>query len=309
MAVNDDYADAWEAFSDGNVPEESVKEEEGSSITKFEDVIEIGFDENDVADITANEEIVSEVKANEGGDDQGHVKEIRETGEELEYFAGSSSISPELAKEKEVIESKITAQKEALKSSVTVSPELKNLNYDEFKVDYPSLVDPIKAIAFEVSRTDEVLAYITELWETIDDLQKKVYALSPTIETLKVSEEQRTIRQALAVIKKAHPDFERLVNSPELKSWIESKPPLKRSTYLEVYNTGTPADIVDMLDDYKKENGITSSTPNLQVVNKQVPASLNMAVDKGMYTMPKPSNHEPASFEEAWKEFNINNRR
>ncbi|OQB08469.1 MAG: hypothetical protein BWY21_01268 [Parcubacteria group bacterium ADurb.Bin216] len=221
----------------------------------------------------------------------------------LEFFTANSEPNPELIKEQEELVSKVSTNKEATKN---VDLAVKDKNYDEFASEYPSLVDPIKAIAFEVSRVDEVFNYITQLWETIDDLQKRVYALSPAVEKLKETEEQRVIRQALKAIKDAHPDFESIINGANLANWIESKPSYKKTIYKQVYEAGTAEDIIDMLNDFKKETGIiTAKSPESK---KPVKQYLNLAVDNGSQVMPKASNSEPASFEDAWKQLTSNSK-
>lgn len=221
----------------------------------------------------------------------------------LEFFTANTEPNPELIKEQEELVSKVSTNKEASKN---VDLAVKNKDYDEFASEYPSLVEPIKAIAFEVSRVDEVFNYITQLWETIDDLQKRVYALSPAVEKLKETEEQRVIRQALKAIKDAHPDFESIINGANLANWIESKPSYKKTIYKQVYEAGTAEDIIDMLNDFKKETGIfTAKSPESK---KPVKQYLNLAVDNGSQVMPKASNSEPASFEDAWKQLTSNSK-
>lgn len=221
----------------------------------------------------------------------------------LEFFTANTEPNPELIKEQEELVSKVSTNKEASKN---VDLAVKNKDYDEFASEYPSLVEPIKAIAFEVSRVDEVFNYITQLWETIDDLQKRVYALSPAVEKLKETEEQRVIRQALKAIKDAHPDFESIINGANLANWIESKPSYKKAIYKQVYDSGTAEDIIDMLNDFKKETGIfTAKSPESK---KPVKQYLNLAVDNGSQVMPKASNSEPASFEDAWKQLTSNSK-
>lgn len=224
--------------------------------------------------------------------------------DDLDYFsAANAEPSPELLKEQEEISNKVSANKEATKNTDLA---VKDKNYEEFASEYPSLVDPIKAIAFEVSRVDEVFNYITQLWETIDDLQKRVYALSPAVEKLKETEEQRVIRQALKAIKDAHPDFESIINGANLATWIESKPSYKKAIYKQVYEAGTAEDIIDMLNDFKKETGII--TAKTSEVKKPVKQYLNLAVDNGSQVLPKASNSEPASFEDAWKQLTSNSK-
>lgn len=221
----------------------------------------------------------------------------------LEFFTANTEPNPELIKEQEELVSKVSTNKEASKN---VDLAVKNKDYDEFASEYPSLVEPIKAIAFEVSRVNEVFNYITQLWETIDDLQKRVYALSPAVEKLKETEEQRVIRQALKAIKDAHPDFESIINGANLANWIESKPSYKKAIYKQVYDSGTAEDIIDMLNDFKKETGIfTAKSPESK---KPVKQYLNLAVDNGSQVMPKASNSEPASFEDAWKQLTSNSK-
>lgn len=278
-----------------------------TDILKEEDSFEAAWDDLNGTERVVEQEVV-EINIEDEPEVELEKEEVKEEpvvsqDDSLEFFTANSEPNPELVKEQEELVSKVSTNKEASKN---VDLVVKNKNYDEFASEYPSLVEPIKAIAFEVSRVDEVFNYITQLWETIDDLQKRVYALSPAVEKLKETEEQRVIRQALKAIKDAHPDFESIINGASLANWIESKPSYKKTIYKQVYDSGTAEDIIDMLNDFKKETGIINvKSPE---VKKPVKQYLNLAVDNGSQVMPKASNSEPASFEDAWKQLTSNSK-
>lgn len=57
----------------------------------------------------------------------------------------------------------------------------------------------------------------------------------------------------------AHPDLDSIVESKELNDWIESKPSFARPGYRQVLTDGATAQVVEMVDAFKKETGKTAA--------------------------------------------------
>lgn len=73
--------------------------------------------------------------------------------------------------------------------------------------------------------------------------------------------EENEVKRHFQTIENAHPDFAVYRDNESIKKWIESKPGYLRKGLQEIYSTGSADDIVEMLDDFKRENGITASKP------------------------------------------------
>lgn len=69
-----------------------------------------------------------------------------------------------------------------------------------------------------------------------------------------------------------HDDFENYVKDGSVKKWIESKPKYMQPALMHTYTKGSVSDVVDMLTDFKKENGIENvpATDNVVRIDRKV---------------------------------------
>jgi hypothetical protein len=62
-------------------------------------------------------------------------------------------------------------------------------------------------------------------------------------------------------IEAVHPDLEEIDASPIFESWLENKPAFLRPVYENIRNNGTPAQVIEMLNENKNEVGINKPKP------------------------------------------------
>lgn len=60
-----------------------------------------------------------------------------------------------------------------------------------------------------------------------------------------------------SAIKQTHKDFDELKDNPDVLKWIEEQPKYLQKTLMTVYRNGEAGDVVDMLNRYKKDRGLT----------------------------------------------------
>ncbi len=93
-----------------------------------------------------------------------------------------------------------------------------------------------------------------------------------------------------------HPDWEAIVNGGDLDKWQASLTPMARSGVEFVRNNGTAQEVIDMLDNYKQDRGLTKpqaatqqvqqvAQPNIDDIVKQVKAA--MAVPSSRTSSPR----------------------
>ncbi len=75
-------------------------------------------------------------------------------------------------------------------------------------------------------------------------------------DTLKVSADERHF----AEIGKAHPDWEKIVESGALQTWIDRQPKFLQPRLNEICQSGETQEVIEMFDQYKKATGKAKST-------------------------------------------------
>lgn len=81
-------------------------------------------------------------------------------------------------------------------------------------------------------------------------------------------------------IKSQHPDYSNLIQSQELKDWIDSQPKTLKKAYSEILENGSAEDMIEMLNDFKLKTGIKStqeSQPAPKKKPKVTPSTKNKA--------------------------------
>ena len=62
-------------------------------------------------------------------------------------------------------------------------------------------------------------------------------------------------------IEAVHPDLEEIDASPIFESWLANKPAFLRPVYENIRENGSPAQVIDMLNEYKREIGMNKPKP------------------------------------------------
>lgn len=77
-------------------------------------------------------------------------------------------------------------------------------------------------------------------------------------------------------ILQAHPDAGSIVQSRELRAWIDSQPTFLRSAYDQVLDAGSTKDVIELIDGFKKATGV-QSTPAGGAGNAPTPEAVKRA--------------------------------
>lgn len=123
----------------------------------------------------------------------------------------------------------------------------------EFGSEYPTLVEPIKAIAKQIAK---------EIVET------RVKALEPILDgavrSVKSMETQvsgSVEDQHFSKIRAKHADYETIFKSGALAAWIETQPAFLKPTYQRIVEAGSTEEVIGMFDTFKGANATTPKTP------------------------------------------------
>jgi len=67
---------------------------------------------------------------------------------------------------------------------------------------------------------------------------------------------QITAKEKDEAVKSQHPDYPTLIQSQELKDWIDSQPKTLKKAYSEILENGSAEDMIELLNDFKLKTGI-----------------------------------------------------
>ena len=249
-----------------------------------------------VEDQTSTEQVEQEVAAQADTEQvQGDGQESTDYRElyEKEKHRTSSWDGRLRAKDRENEELKaqlVTLQRQvesAVSSGSKQDVETTDESVKSFLTEFPELATPIRKMIEEaVSGTRAALE---------SRVEREVLPLQTTV--------QETIRERhFNAINSAHSDFEEIVKTGELKSWIDKQPSFIRTAYDNVYNGGTATEVIDLLDQYKIMNRSSSSQQSVQSeseVNRHKPAAAVKSRGSGVPNIRKPIDKD--DFDSAWQ--------
>lgn len=180
----------------------------------------------------------SEVKKNNGQGDKPDLEE--EIGD----------VEEESGKEKEV---KPAIDTSAILSEIAELDSFKNVK-EEFGDDLANLVNDIatKLITITNQATSELSKEMTG----------RLGELSEVVNPLHTSHVKSEGNRHTTAIVEAHPDVQKIVESGDLRKWIEDQPAYKRKMYTEVYKDGATTDVIDLFSTFKKETGLAEEKPS-----------------------------------------------
>lgn len=132
----------------------------------------------------------------------------------------------------------------------------------------------LKAEQKEPVKPKELPHEVQEVFEMYPDIAKAMEAyvdsrLTDTRNTISQNFEQQIqpiknqlvlsdVQKHQMAIEAAHPDLKKILQSGDLTKWIESLPPVMKAGAQQVYQYGSSADVINLLDEYKTQRGISS---------------------------------------------------
>ncbi len=167
---------------------------------------------------------------------------------------------------------RLDALQEQLKGS-TVKEEKKAIAefVEELTPEEKKMLEEYEADFGTVSKMEE-LKRKKELTKTRSEIQKEIEERVQAIkeELLGKLDAQEAVIKPLvnslndveevthfSTITDKHPDFETFVEDGSLEKWITEKPKYLQSALAKVYNSGTAEEVIELLNDFKKENNLT----------------------------------------------------
>lgn len=173
-------------------------------------------------------------------DDNGKPKRGRPSKAELEARTWKGRLEKTNQELKELRE-KLKEKEEAEKAEPP-KEDTRELDaaISALKDDYPEIYTGV-----EMLLRKELSAALHVLWQNVQQLVTPV---------AKITENQAQKEHWKQIVDK-HPDVQEILSSGALADWIETKRGRDKATCIEVTQSGTADDVIDLLDRYKRETG------------------------------------------------------
>lgn len=84
-------------------------------------------------------------------------------------------------------------------------------------------------------------------------------------------------QQHFDAISAAHPDFESVAESQEFQNWKDAQPGILQGAYDKILNSGTSAEVNELLTLYKQANNLNVATPDVNSIKEQAKQAVNKA--------------------------------
>ena len=97
-------------------------------------------------------------------------------------------------------------------------------------------------------------------------------------------------QQHFDAISAAHPDFESVAESQEFQNWKDAQPGILQGAYDQILNSGTSAEVNELLTLYKQANNLNVATPDVNSIKEQA----KQAVSKAQTQVPHSVSDLPA---------------
>lgn len=92
-----------------------------------------------------------------------------------------------------------------------------------------------------------------------DRVAARIKELDVRIEPIESKQQAQSDADHFAAIAKAHPDWEAVVQSPELIAWVQSQPTWTQQHFARVAESGTSAEVIEVLNQYRASSPAASS--------------------------------------------------
>lgn len=226
------------------------------------------------ADADAGKKPDASAKDNKGGSDdkgedfeqkwkslQGHLKADREKyeAEKTELLTELEDLKKTVAKLSATDEKKKGADKsDSLFDDLTDEQKAELSDYEK-DFDSVSKMEGLKRERALKKLEDRILAALEAKTNELNE--KFTSRVQPIEKSFKETDE----KSHFTTIREAHSDFEAHRDSGAILKWIESKPRYIQDSMKATYEQGTAEDVVDLITDFKRENGLLETNKNDQL--------------------------------------------
>lgn len=150
---------------------------------------------------------------------------------------------------------------EAIKAKSAETKETEDPTTDEaidaFLKEFPELAAPIQKMIEKATKTRS-----KELATDIEGrIESKIKPIAQTVQ-------ETTVEKHINAIRTAHTDFDEIVQSGSLQTWINEQPGYMQPALQAVYDQGTTKDVIDLIAQYKTATGRVARTESDGVTDK-----------------------------------------
>lgn len=150
---------------------------------------------------------------------------------------------------------------EAIKAKSAETKETEDPTTDEaidaFLKEFPELAAPIQKMIEKATKTRSK--------ELVTDIEGRIESkIKPIAQTV----QETTVEKHISAIRSVHADFDEIVQSGNLQTWINEQPGYMQSALQAVYDQGTTKDVIDLIAQYKSATGKVTRTESDDVADK-----------------------------------------
>ena len=283
----DEFDAAWNE-KDGDTEESTAtakQEEQGG--TEEEETVTEEEDDLELDDTDEEQNSDSDDSVEDGQDDQNDDSNSSRTSEEDYWKQKFKSFEGRYRKEKADWQKRLAELEEKVGSSSGSSKETvedqqeEDKDFDQFMTDFPELADPIaKMIRKEAEKIVE---------DRVGTLKKE--EIEPLANTARNTEAERHQK----AIQDAHPNFQEMISSGQVQSYIDSLPTMYRNEAERVVESGDTNEVIELLNEVKKSTG----TPKSKETAKRKTVK---PVKRHSQGPPKTKKADPDDFDAAFDE-------
>lgn len=226
---------------------------------------------------------------------QGIHKKDRETWStrEAELQAEIEALKkPPEKKDEPVAEKKETVSFADFKEGLTAEQKAELEEYER-DFDVVSKMEGLKRDAAMAKLMKEIASFK-------EDVLSKLTPTQELVTEINKEREAKDRDDHFAMIRDAHPDFEKFRDNGEILKWIETKPAYLKRGMLDVYKGGTAEEAIGLIQDFKLENSINMEEPKPNERTEQRRQALSAV--KTRKTAVNPAAAVAADFETAFDE-------
>ena len=265
---DDEFESAWNSDNFATEPEDLTEE----SLEELPEDPESDDGELEDAEPETTDEVVEEPEEPEEGAPQDPVDY------KSAYLAAQAELKTTVGRLK-AAEARAQKPENAPSAPASAEPSDDDKFLEKFRADYND--DVLRAVGIMSRKA------ATELIET---------QILPRIEPISRTNEELVVQAHFGAIESAHPDVYEIDQSPEFNAWIASKPLHVRGAYEFVREQGTPAEVIEMLNEYKAVMQVPAQ------VAKPAASTKGVAVPRRRGASPVAAAPSKDDFEAAWME-------
>lgn len=188
--------------------------------------------------------------------DEDTLERLRKAEATANSMLGRLKAAQDELKQQQQEREELVKRLDLLESSKGAPPEEKPKTerapngFNDWAKEWPDFVEPVKHLAKQVATSEQTIQSMIDA--ALEQFASKFESKLAVVDEIKEESTQQRIDR---MISSKHPDWKDLINSGQIKEWIDSKPTYLRNKLTEIFEAST-IDIdeaISLFDDFKAE--------------------------------------------------------